>query len=248
LTPDPVIVARQAADTQHIRGYGVPTPPDDTIGTRYGEHQGPARILPAPACRPQGPALCLVDTATVLRSGEYEGEGDGGGIPDERITNWLVFAADQDSAQIFVISRQFASLWMSPASAEGFFIEHAINDASWIRARFGHAGTYIFSARISADDPIPYELRVAPVIATGASWPIGQSATLTIHADTSVAIVPAAMAAGLNADSTWARFAVWPREYRALLVRDTMYVACKLPCTQPQRFTMRPAQRVEINP
>lgn len=242
---DPILIARSAADTQHIQGRGVPTAPDDTLGTRYGKHWGPARGVAAPQCRPAGFAICLADTAQTVLT--YDGDYDGG-VPDERITNWLVFAADQDSMQVFVTGQYGASLWMSPASAEGFAVESAGSDASWIRARFGHAGTYIFSARIASETPIAYELRVAPVIATGASWPTGQSAMLTIRADTNVAILPAAMAGRVDSDSAWSRFAVRPSEYRALLVRDSVYVACTLPCREPQRFTIHPGESRVINP
>ena len=242
---DPVVIASRAADTQHVQGQGVPTPPDDTLGTQYGKHQGPARILAAPDCRPKGFALCLTDTAGTVLS--YPAVADGG-MPDMRVTEWLVFAAERDSMQIFISGGGESYLWMSPASAEGFEAEHAINDASWIRARFAHAGTYVYSAQIVSDAPVSYELRVAPVIDTGASWPTGESATLTIRARDSVAIAPSSLAPAIGADSAWVRFAVRPKAYRVLLVRDTMYIACGLPCRRPRRFTLRPSQNVTVSP
>lgn len=160
----------------------------------------------------------------------------------------MVFAADHDSLQIFIVPDSASYLWMSPASAEGFRAEHAINDASWIRARFAHAGTYLYSARIASDTAIGYELRVAPVIGTGASWPTGGAATLTIEGADSAAIVPAAIAQGIDADSTWRRFAVPPGTYRVLLVRDSVYVTCALPCRTPRRIVMRPAQADVVRP
>src|SRR3954471_6688244 len=51
-------------DTSVIVGRGVATPVDDTLGTRYGKHWGPARILLPPDCRPNGPALCIADSAS----------------------------------------------------------------------------------------------------------------------------------------------------------------------------------------
>lgn len=242
---DPVLAASRASDTEHVRGEGVPTPPDDTLGTRYGKHEGPRRTLPAPACRPNGFALCLIDTARTPLV--FSGEADGG-MPDMRVTKWLVFAAEQDSMQIFVVGAGERYLWMSPASAAGFVAEHAINDASWIRARFARAGTYVYSAEIAADSAIVYELRVAPVIATGASWPLGRSATLTIHAAGRAAIVPAAMVPRVEDDSAWVRFAVAPGVYRVLLVRDTNYVACTLPCRRPRHFAVHPLQTVTVSP
>jgi hypothetical protein len=145
----------------------------------------------------------------------YSGQGDGG-VPDERITDWLVFAA--------------------------------INDASWIRARLPHAGTYVYSARIDSDTAISYELHVAPVIATGASWPTGSAATVIIRGSLRTAILPAAMSGAVQSDSAWQQFAVSPGTYRALLVRDSVYVACALPCRQPRRLVLRPAQVATIDP
>jgi hypothetical protein len=128
--------------------------------------------------------------------------------------------------------------------------EHAINDASWIRARLPHTGTYTYSAQIASDTIITYELRVAPVLATGASWPIAVSATLTIEGDKSarIGIAPAAMTRKIASDSAWLRFAVAPGTYRVLLVRDTTYVACRIPCRNPRRFVLHPAHNVLVRP
>lgn len=241
---EPVIVVSEAADTQHVHGTGVPTAPDDTLGTQYGKHWGPARMLPAPRCRPHGFAICLIDTARTVRSGVVEG----GGFPDQRVTEWLVFAADHDSLQVFIVPDSASYLWMLPASAEGFRAEHAINDASWIRARFPHAGTYVYSAHTTSDTAIRYELRIAPVVATGATWPTGGAATLTVDGADSAAIVPAAMAHDIDAEPTWRWFAVPPGTYRVLLVRDSVYVTCALPCRTPRRIVLRPSQAIVVRP
>src|SRR5690242_3130754 len=52
LARTPVVILIDAADTQHVFGSGVPTAPDDTLGTQYGKHWGPPRMLAAPPCRP----------------------------------------------------------------------------------------------------------------------------------------------------------------------------------------------------
>ena len=241
---DHLFLASRAADTEHVRGPGVPNDPDDTLGTMYGAHEGPKRILEAPACRPQGFALCLVDTARTRVT--CCDPGVEGGMPDMRATEWLVFAAARDSMQIFIANAGESYLTMSPASATGFAKEHAINDASWIRARFGHRGSYVYSAEIVADSAVDYQLRVAPVIATGASWPTGRSATVTTR--DSVAIAPAAMAPAVGSDSEWRLFAVPPNVYRVLLVRDTNYVACALPCRSARTFVLHPSHSVTIGP
>ena len=235
------------ADTEVIRGPGVPTAPDDTLGTRYGKHEGPRRILPAPECLPNGFALCVKDTARTIRTDSGVVEG---GFNDERVTEWLIFAAERDSLQVFIAGPAESYLWMSPPSAAGFVAEHAINDASWIRARFAHTGTYVFSARITSEDAIAYELRVAPVLTIGASHPTGQSATVTIVGESSarVAIAPAAMARAIPSDSAWQRFAVRPGEYRVLLVRDSSYVVCRLPCRDTRQLSLFPSQSATVRP
>lgn len=235
------------ADTEVIHGPGVPTAPDDTLGTRYGKHEGPRRILLPPECLPKGFALCVEDTARAIRT---DAGVDEGGFNDERVTEWLIFAAERDSLQVFIAGPPQSYLWMSPPSAAGFVAEHAINDASWIRARFAHSGTYVFSARITSDTVIAYELRVAPVLSTGASHPTGMSATVTIAGDSSarVAIAPASMARRIASDSAWQRFAVRSGEYRVLLVRDTSYVACQMPCRRPRPLSLLARQSVTVRP
>lgn len=235
------LVAANAADTDVVRGPGVPTDRDDTLGTRYGKHEAPREVA-TPECRPSGIALCVTDTATTVRSVECC-------MADQRETRWLVFAAAGDSMQLFLYP-DGSYLDMDPPSAEKYIAEHSGGvDGSWIRPRFAHAGTYVFTLGIESDDPVEYDLRVAPVIARGASRPIGKSATLTITGKPSskVVIAPASMVDA--SDSSALRpFAVTAGTYRVLLVRDTAYLGCRLPCSAPRRFTMRPGKAVTFSP
>lgn len=171
-------------------------------------------------------------------------------MPDERQTVWLVFAAARDSMQLFVSALSNAYLAMTPRSAGGYFKEHSQGvDASWVRASFPHSGTYLFTASLEADGPTPYELRVAPVISTGATRPTGASATLTLGNDTSThfAVSPASLASQLGA-STFEQFSVRAGRYRVLLVRDTNYVACRAPCTDRRPFILRPGTVATVAP
>ena len=143
-----------------------------------------------------------------------------------------------------------AYLTMSPANAAGASAETSLGvDASWLRARFATAGTYVFTAGIESDSAAPYELRVATVIATGASQPTGKAAGLTLggRRQTRVVVAPQSM---MPKDDTAAlrRFAVKPGVYRVLLVRDTLYAACRLPCGHRTVFALRPGQSATINP
>jgi|SRR5579884_318339 len=228
------------ADTEIVRSAGVPTDADDTATTRYGKHETPRRVA-YPDCRPRGIALCLPDTATTVYSVACC-------MADERQTDWLVFAAARDSMQLFLLPTSGAYLFMSPANAAGAVAENSGGvDASWMRARFPAAGSYIFTAGIESDSPVPYELRVAPVIATGASQPIGAAARLTLlaHKKSVTAIAPRSMMP-TNDTTALRRFAVKPGTYRVVLVRDTVYDACVLPCTSPKSFPLRRGQTVTI--
>src|SRR3954469_10302819 len=119
----------EPADTAVVRNAGVASDPDDTAATHYNRHETPRR-LGSPACRPQGPALCLRDTATTVYSVNCC-------IADERRTSWLVFAAAGDSMQLFLDPPRDAYLAMAPANAAGASKETALSvDASWLRARF----------------------------------------------------------------------------------------------------------------
>ena len=237
----PDSAASFVADTAIVRGPGVPTDPGDTLGTRYGKHEAP-RTVQAPECLPHGIAQCITDTATTVRSVECC-------MNDQRETRWLVFAAAGDSMQLFVFP-DASYLDMEPPSAGRFVAEHSGGaDASWIRPRFGHSGAYVFTVGIESDDPVEYDLRVVPVIAKGASRPIGKSATLTITGKPSskVVIAPVSMAASLDSAALRA-FAVPAGSYRVLLVRDTAYFGCKLPCSAPRRFSIRPGTAVTFTP
>lgn len=240
--PDSVrAVAGVVADTAIVRGPGVPTDPDDTLGTRYGKHEAP-RAVEAPECLPHGIAQCITDTATTVRSVECC-------MNDQRETRWLVFAATGDSMQLFLYP-DGSYLDMEPRSAGRFAAEHARGaDATWIRPRFDHSGAYVFTVGIESDDPVEYDLRVVPVIARGASRPTGKSATLTITGRPSsrVAIAPASMIAPGDA-SAFRGFTVPAGTYRVLLVRDTAYFACTLPCSAPRRFSIRPGTAVTFTP
>ena len=145
--------SRPVRDSEIIRSAGVPTDPDDTAHTRYGTHEAPRRIV-SPECRPRGIALCLTDTAEIRFSVDCC-------IADQRQTKWLVFAARDDSLQLF-LTRAFDSyLTMSPPNAARASSESALRvSASWLRARFPASGTYVYTASIEADTNAPYELRI----------------------------------------------------------------------------------------
>lgn len=230
------------ADTENVRSAGVPTDADDTAATQYGKHETP-HIVAYPDCRPQGIALCLPDTARKVFAVACCSA-------DERQTDWLVFAAARDSMQLFLLPSTEAYLFMTPANAAGAFAETSGRvDASWLRARFPAAGSYVFNAGIESDSPVAYELRVAPVIATGASQPIGASARLRLVAakKSHIAVAPQSMMPK-NDTAALRRFAVSPGTYQVLLVRDTLYSACVLPCAHPQVFVLRSGQAVTIAP
>ena len=239
----PVAVCRGQADSRIVRSAGVPSDPDDTARTRYGKHETPRRVA-SPECRPSGIALCLSDTARTLFSVDCC-------IADQRQAKWLVFAARDDSLQLFVETASSAFLMMSPPSAAGAGAETSGNvDATWLRARFPASGTYVYTASIEAVNNAPYELRIAPVIATSASLPTGRTATLTLTGPrrSHIAVAPHAMMPAADDTAGLRRFAVGPGRYRVLLVRDSIYEACRLPCRHVEAFTLRAGQSVTVVP
>jgi hypothetical protein len=232
------VVISPVADSEVVRSIGVPTDPDDTMATSFQKHET-ARRVAAPDCLPTGVALCVSDTAQTRVAGET--------MSNMRETTWLVFAAANDSMQLFV-AHPSAYIRMTPLSAAGFGAETSGNvDASWIRPRFLRSGTYVFTAAIEADSSVAYELRVVPVVARGASRPIGVSATLQLAGDSSarVVVAPASMVASIPAPRL-ERFAVRPGTYHVLLVRDTTYVTCRLPCADRGTFVMHAGTHVAL--
>lgn len=194
-------------------------------------------------CFPIGAALCMADTARISGHGE---------IPDQRLTRWLVFAASGDSLQAFMAPSARSYLSMSPASAAGYLGEHSANEASFLRARFARTGTYVFTASLRADSVGPYDLRVLPVVSRAATRPNGGVATVVIDGDSThrYAIVPRSVATMTRvlADSGGTHAAVRAGTYRVLLVRDSLYLACRVPCGTPVTFALRPGGTTTIAP
>jgi hypothetical protein len=187
--------------------------------------------------------LCVRDTATAIYSVACC-------IADQRQTDWIVFAAARDSMQLFLEASRDAYLTMDPPNAAGASAETSLRvDASWLRARFPTAGTYVFTAKIESDSAAPYELRLASVITTGASQPTGAAATLHVTGakDARIAIAPRSLMPDTTL-SALRRFAVKPGTYRVLLVRDTTYIACPLPCTRRLSFTLSADRTASITP
>lgn len=239
----PIAVCHGQGDSRIVRSAGVPSDPDDTARTRYGKHETPRRVA-SPECRPSGIALCLSDTAETLFSVDCC-------IEDQRQSKWLVFAARDDSLQLFVETASNAFLTMSPPNAAGAVAEGSGNvDATWLRARFPASGTYVYTASIETNNNAPYELRMAPVIATTASLPTGTAATLTLIGPrrSHIAVAPHAMMPAVDDTASLRRFAVRPGRYRVLLVRDSLYEACRLPCRHLETFTLGAGQSVTLSP
>jgi hypothetical protein len=238
------------ADDEIIRTIGVPTDYDDTLGTSSKVHRAPRNVA-SPDCFPIGAALCMADTARIDEPGSGA-DGDGG-VSTRWLTRWLVFAASGDSIQAFMAPSAGSYLSMSPASAAGYFKENAAAvDASFLRARFAATGTYVFTASMSAESPAPYDLRVLPVVSRAATRPNGGVASLVIVGDSAgrYAVVPRSVAAMTRvlADSGGTHAAVRAGTYRVLLVRDSVYLACRVPCGTPATFALRPGGTTTIAP
>jgi hypothetical protein len=231
------------ADTEIVRVAGVANAPDDTLPTLGTKSQYGRRIAPRPPTIPDcaGTVVCIADTARTRISVDCC-------IPDQRVTNWLIFAVAGDSMQIFSSPGSESYAMLTHATPPGYWREGVWGvDGAWIRFHFPGAGTYVFEESISADDSTAYELRVIPVVATGATRITGGKARIALEAGKKdrIAIVPAALARTAT-PAAMANWAVSPGRYAAMLVRDTTYVACRLPCARPTSFTMKAGQRITL--
>jgi hypothetical protein len=121
-------------------------------------------------------------------------------------------------------------------------------DQYWLRYRFPETGTFVFSNRIGSDTAYAYQLRLISAVATAATRPIGRKATIELpgRARDRIAIAPEALAAGLGDSAIARRHAVRPGLYRVLLVRDSVYVVCSLPCTNPSRVVLKDGIRTTV--
>lgn len=233
----PAVIPASIPDTALLLTAGVPTDPDDTAKASYARRDAP-RVIPLPACEPAGPAICIRDTATVSLPDDNFPEWD---------SNWLVFATNRDSLQFFAAPGMPV---MDRVSAQGFVGEKTPGlDQYWLRYRFPETGTFVFTNRIGSDTAYAYQLRLIPTVSTAATRPIGRKATIELpgRERDRIAIAPEALAAGLADSAVARRHAVRPGLYRVLLVRDSVYVVCRLPCTNPHRVVLKDGTRTSIS-
>lgn len=118
-----------------------------------------------------------------------------------------------------------------------------------VSVRFPRAGAYRLEAAIQGPtDPngLPYTLRVLPAATRSDSLgdalrPTGARARLTIDGMTSgfVALIPDAVAQTVG-PGDYGNWAFWPGDYSILLVRDTLYRICRLPCARVDSVVLKP--------
>lgn len=119
--------------------------------------------------------------------------------------------------------------------------------------RFPASGAYRLQAAVQGPtDPrgLPYSLRVLPVVTgadsfAGALRPTGSRARLIIDGMESgfVALIPNSVA-GRIGPTEYSRWAFWAGDYSVLLVRDTLYRMCRMPCDRLDSVVLKPGDVV----
>jgi hypothetical protein len=97
---------------------------------------------------------------------------------------------------------------------------------------------------------VPYSVRIVPVEFGHGAFaarlrPTGQRARLVTPADTTglFALIPNSVAADL-APKDYAMWEIRPGDHQVLLVADTLYRICRLPCTKLDSVVLTPGSYV----
>jgi hypothetical protein len=200
-----------------------------------------------PACRPRGPGVCFVDTTGVVAP-------DAMGL----WARWIVFSAAGDSLEFHSAlaggggTFVFVGLdWNTPSGPTGRTesLKVASMPAPYLRTRMPQAGSYALTVGLDGvpthGDSLPYTLRINPVVVSPDTRPTGYRARLNIVADSTswIAVIPASRVAGVRPSDYYA-WQVRAGQYSVLLVKDTVYRVCKLPCGTPEAIVLKPGSQV----
>lgn len=167
---------------------------------------------------------------------------------------WILFPAANDSLEFYAAPVALGLLPYAPnivmlqlqMAAKGIWREtlRGVTDAPFVRYRFLAAGTtvleFTFEGGVLGDPGNAFDVRVVQIAASPASRLARARARLTIGGDSTerVAIVPASVGAHFTA-TDYRAWAVSPGDYGVLLVRDSLYEMCKLPCARVDAVHLR---------
>lgn len=199
-----------------------------------------------------GDGFCFRDTTRAFANGWEAAVG-----------TWVVFAgsgdslafsgwpdtAAADSTVAFAVGGAIVTLFTEDASG-GTFTRPAPSPVS---IRIPVAGSWSLTVGLSGDVDnrgTPYVLRIVPVklghTALAARLkPTGQRARLTTVGDSTrfIALIPNSIAAEL-APKDYGAWQIRPGDHEVLLVSDTLYRVCKLPCAKLDSIVLKPGAHV----
>ncbi len=207
-------------------------------------------LLSVTGCHVSPSVLCVQDTAVVS-------EDPRTGLSGVE-ARWIVFGANGDSVQYSARPNQ------RDPRGEGARISSNIgqekdastNTAPYLRRRLASDRIVLFD--LSFDNPgndevlgdtVKYTLRVRR---EGPEQPAslrltGQRANLTIVSprpeEDEISLIPVALASRVGDPTPWI---VYAGTFRVLLVPDSLYQVCLLPCTQPDTVALRPGTTASV--
>jgi hypothetical protein len=210
-----------------------------------GSHQLASNGTPV-ACAGSG-GFCFRDTTTSYVFGW-----------EAYVGWWVVFAGSGDSLVVFAsadsVGADPSTVGILRTATLTPFIESAsIGMRQVPAARVTQTGTWNLNVGIQVEAhpaSVPYLMRIVPVefghgVFAARLRPTGQRARLVTPADTTglFALIPNSVAVDL-APKDYAMWEIRPGDHQVLLVADTLYRICRLPCTKLDSVVLTPGSYV----
>jgi hypothetical protein len=171
---------------------------------------------------------------------------------------WVIFAGSGDSLMVFAnadssgADASTTAILRSAAVTPNLeMISRQVMQPSVVRVDQTGAWNLSVGIQVEAHPPsVPYLVRVVPVefghgVFAARLRPTGQRARLvTPKASAGLfALIPNSVAVDL-APRDYPMWAIWPGDHQVLLVADTLYRICKLPCTKLDSVVLKPGSYV----
>ena len=178
---------------------------------------------------------------------------------------WIVFASIGDSVSAVVTVDSTPPL---DHALVGIALERSVTGGGWferlpgthelapyVHARFSQSGAYRLDIGISGTNAttVPYTLAIRRSGRSGSLQPTGKRASLQLVGDTAAtfALIPNSVSADSNGDLTsWGVKPSSPANgrYAVLLVADSLYRVCRLPCRVSKMIVLEPGATARWSP
>jgi hypothetical protein len=189
----------------------------------------------ADGCEPTPTVICYLDTARVRLTGDNPEQ-----YPDR---DWVWFASAGDSIEIS------GPAGASVATVIGQERDSLNHTAPYFRHRVARSGVLEVSLTLfqaDGDTPYPFRISRSESASNPSLRPTGQTATLSVvsrHEADEFSLVPLSVVATVRDRSQWRIVA---RPYKVVLVSDSLYELCRLPCASPQIVKLTPFASVVV--